>query len=169
MESVLPCALFRVGFNIKVLTCSQSSVRPTPVSTGPWRYDGVLVCPRQSARAPSSSSGTRLSPGRSWTWSCPWSLLVQAFDSTKHSMCYKVRKINDATEPSQRTTLLTVHSFSSSALVFTLSKSSPPQFRTCLLLPSLRSMSGAGPERLGSSRKLRSGLSPSGYGEDSLM
>lgn len=58
--------------------------------------------------------------------------------------------------------LLTVHSFSSSAPVFTLSKSSPPQFRTCLLLPSLRSMSGAGPERLGSSRKLRIGLSPSG-------
>lgn len=58
-------------------------------------------------------------------------------------------------------TLITVHSFSSSAPVLTLSKSSPPQFRTCLLLPSFRSRSGAGPERLGSSRKLRMGLSPS--------
>lgn len=57
--------------------------------------------------------------------------------------------------------VLTVHSFSSSDPVFTLSKSSPPQFRTCLRLPSLRSVSGAGPERLGSSRKLRVGLSPS--------
>lgn len=60
-----------------------------------------------------------------------------------------------------RLKLLTVHSLSSSVPVFTLSKSRPPQFRTCLLLPSLRSMSGAGPERLGSSRKLRIGLSPS--------
>lgn len=57
--------------------------------------------------------------------------------------------------------LLTLHSFSGSVPVFTLSKSSPPQFRTCLLLPSLRSVSGTGPERRGSSRKLRFGLSPS--------
>lgn len=56
---------------------------------------------------------------------------------------------------------LTVHSFSSSDPVFTLSKSTPPQFRTCRRLPSLRSMSGTGPERRGSSRKLRMGLSPS--------
>ncbi len=65
-------------------------------------------------------------------------------------------------KPFKSMTQLTVHSFSSSDPVFTLSKSSPPQFLTCLLLPSLRSVSGAGPERLGSSRKLRIGLSPSG-------
>jgi len=75
--------LFKLRFNIVFLTCSPSSVRPTLVSTGPWHCDGALVSPRQSPRAPFSSTGTPLSPGQSWTWSCPWSPLVRAFDSTK--------------------------------------------------------------------------------------
>lgn len=58
-------------------------MRPTPASTGPWRYDGVPISPRRSARAPSSSAGTPLSPGPSSTWSCPQNLLGPAVDSAR--------------------------------------------------------------------------------------
>lgn len=161
--------------NKDILTCYPSSVHPTLVSTGRWRSGDVPVSPRRSARAPSSSGGTPPSPCQSWTRSCPQSLLDQAFDSArarktdgrwrdikiKTKLQWKVNSGHQWTFLSS----LTVHSFSKSVPVFTLSKSSPPQFLTCLLLPSLRSVSRTGPERLGSSRKLRIGLSPSGCGE----
>ncbi len=58
--------------------------------------------------------------------------------------------------------LSTFHSFSTSAPIFTLSKSAPPQLRMCRRLPSLRSVSGIGPLRRGSSRKFLIGFfSPS--------
>lgn len=48
--------------------------------------------------------------------------------------------------------------FSRSIPALTLSKSAPPQFRTCRRLPSLRSTSWKGPLRRGSSKKFRTGF-----------
>lgn len=66
---------------LQSLTCCPSSEHPTPVSTGRWHYDGVLVSPHRSAHAPSSSAGTLLFLFQSSTWSCPQSLSDQVFDS----------------------------------------------------------------------------------------